>query len=570
MKVSITWLKELVKITKPMDKLIHEINMKTIGTKEVTDKFIELDMKGYNRSDLLSLRGVAYEVASLLESRVKFKETDSKSFVWEGRNLPSTPVKIEDGELAQIQCVAKIEGLKVKNSSSQWQTKIKDSGMRTVNNIADVTNLVMLEYGQPLHAFDASTVKNDTINVRRAKEGEELTTLDGKSRKLTSSDIVLADDEKALDVAGVMGGEDTEIKDSTTTILLSASLFNPVFVRQTGTKLKLQSEASKRFYHGLTKKRLLQALDAAIRMYEGLGGKLTAVTLVGNFEDEEKEVRLRVEKANSLIGLDFTPDEIRKLLEKLNFKVKEEKPRVLTATSPYWRLDIEIEEDLIEEVARIYGYDKIPSKALPGEMPERSDGKAFEIIDTLKKQLMHQGLTEVQTYSFYSTNVLKSLDFDEDKLKFLIKIANPISKETEYLKMNLWPNLVESAVFNNKTFADVAIFEIGKVYSPGKEKPIEKLSLGIALINGSDNPALEMLKIVYRTFQNLDILVNFGDSKLLGEAKNLFHPLRFKSIIFKGSQIGGVAELHPRVADGFGTKQKIAVCEIDLERLVNQ
>ena len=182
---------------------------------------------------------------------------------------------------------------------------------------------------------------------------------------------------------------------------------------------------------------------------------------------------------------------------------------------------------------------------------------------------MHQGLTEVQTYSFYSTNVLKSLDFDEDKRKFLIKVDNPISKETEYLKMNLWPNLVESAVFNNKTFSDVAIFEIGKNFSPGEEKSVEKLALGIALINGSDNPALELLKIIYQAFQNLEIPLDFADLKLIGEAKNLFHPLRFKSLIYNAVQIGGVAELHPQAADRFGVKQRIAVCEIDLEKLVN-
>ncbi|MBI2593279.1 hypothetical protein HYW44_01385, partial [Candidatus Daviesbacteria bacterium] len=367
MKVSISWLKELVEIKKPLKDLMGEINMKTIGTKEVTDKFIELDMKGYNRADLLSMRGVAYEVSSLFGSEVKFEE--ESNFVWETRNLPQTPVEIKEPQLAQIQCVAKIEGLKVQKSSADWIKKITDSGMRPVNNIADVTNLIMLEYGQPLHAFDASTVEDDAINVRRAKEGEEITTLDGKTRKLASSDIVLADTKKALDIAGVMGGKDTEIKDTTSTILLSASLFNPEYVKKTSHKLKLQSEASKRFYHGLTKKRLFQSLNRAILMFEKLGGKLTALTLAGNFEEEDSEIKLRVEKNNSLIGLDFTPEQIKNLLEKLNFKVTEIKPRVFNVKRPYFRLDVSIEEDLIEEVARLYGYDKIPSKSLPGDTP---------------------------------------------------------------------------------------------------------------------------------------------------------------------------------------------------------
>lgn len=568
MKVSISWLKELVKINKPMDTLIHEINMKTIGTKEVTDRLIELDMKGYNRADLLSLRGVAYEVASLLDSEVKFKE--DSDYIWQGRDLPSTPVKIEEEELAQIQCVAKIEGLKVEKSSAEWVKKITDSGMRQVNNIADVTNLVMLEYGQPLHAFDAATVENDTINVRRATAGEEIKTLDGKVRVLNTSDIVLADTEKALDVAGVMGGKDTEIKDSTHTILLSGSMFNPLYVRRTATRLKLTSEASKRFYHGLTKQRLLQAFSQAIRMYEELGGKLTAITLKGNFDLEEKEITLRVNKSNSLIGLDFTEEEIKKLLTKLNFKISNEKPRVLSVKRPYWRLDVEIEEDLIEEVARIYGYDRIPSKILPGEMPEKIHQKIFDLIDSLKKQLVHQGISEIQTYSFYSTNVLNALGWDENNKKFLIKLENPMSKETEYMRLNIWPNLTESAVSNNKYFEDVAIFEIGKTYFINEQKqPAEKYVLAISLINNTNNPILELLKILMNTFINLGIGITFGEARLPADAKRLFHPNKFKSLILGGKQIGGGAELHPQIADNFKSKTRIAICEIDLEKLVS-
>ncbi len=548
-----------------MDQLIHEINMKTIGTKEVTDKSIELDMKGYNRADLLSLRGIAYEVASLLESEVKFNE--ERDFIWEKRSLPSTPVKIEEGKLAQIQCVARIEGLKVKKSSPEWIRKITDSGMRPVNNIADVTNLIMLEYGQPLHAFDASGVKDDTINVRRAKEGEEITTLDGKKRILSTSDIVLSDTEKALDVAGVMGGQETEITDSTHTILLSASMFNPLFVRQTATKLKLRSEASKRFYHGLTKKRLLQSLDAAIRMFEEIGGKLTAITLNGKFEDEETEIKLRVDKTSSLVGMDFTEEEIKKLLNRLNFEVKTEKPRVFAVKRPYWRLDINIEEDLIEEVARIYGYDKIPSKVLPGETPKPIDQKAFELVDSLKKQLMHQGLSEIQTYSFYSTNVLNALGWNETNQKLLLKLENPMSKETEHLRLNIWPNLVESAVFNNKSFNDVAIYEIGKTYTIKDGAPSEKNVLALALINGTDNPMLELLKLLNQTFESLNINVEYGNSTLIADIKRLFHPNKLKSILYNGKPIGGAAELHPQVADNFGAKQRIAICEIDLEKV---
>lgn len=565
MKVSIAWLKELVKINRPLKDLIQEINMKTIGTKEVTSKFIELDMKGYNRADLLSLRGVAYEIASLLGSEVKFKE--ETDFVWSGKKLPQVSIEIKDENACPFYALAKIEGLKVAPSNADSKLKLEDSGYRSINNVADVTNLVMLEYGQPLHSFDANTVDGEKIVVRKAKPNEILETLDSKKRILEIDDLLITDPKRALGIAGVMGGKNSEVNGKTHTILLEAAIFEPKSLRKTSTRLGLQSEASKRFYHGLTKKRLLQSLDAAIKQYEKLGGKLTAISLFDKFEDSGSEIKLRVEKANSLIGLDFTSGEMKKLLERLNFKVREEKPRVFEVIRPYYRLDVSIEEDLIEEVARMYGYDRIPSKVLPGEAPEVPGQKEFEFIDLLKKTLMHQGLSEVQTYSFYSENVLNSLGLDEDKRKFLVKIANPISKETTYMRLNIWPNLVESAVFNNKTFSDVAIFEIGKTFHTGEDKPQEKNVLGISLINGTDNPTLELLKIVYQVFESLNIMVEFTITKLPPDAKKLFHPQRFVAIIYQGKQIGGVTELHPQIADNFGPKNRIAVCEIDLEKI---
>ena len=569
MKVSISWLKELVKINKSMDKLIHELNMKTIGTKEVTDNFIELDMKGYNRADLLSLRGVAYEVASLLESEVKFKEPVESDYAWLKSKLPEVKIDIKDKKACPFYALAKIEGLKVETSDLKTKQKLEDSGFRSVNNIADVTNLVMLEYGQPLHSFDAKKVEGETIIVRKAKDGEEIKTLDSKVRKLTKDDLLITDPEKPVGIAGVMGGENSEITDKSTTILLEAAIFEPTSLRKTATRLGMQSEASKRFYHGLTKRRLLQALNAAIRDYQKLGGKLTAISIFDNLEEPKKEIKLHVDKTNSLIGLDFDEPDLENLLKRLNFIVEEEKPRVYKVTRPYWRLDVNIEEDLIEEVARIFGYDQIPSKALPGKAPEKIDQKIFELIDGLKKALIHQGITEIQTYPFYSTNTLNALGWDEDNKKFLIKLENPMSKETEYMRLNIWPNLAESAVFNNKSFRDVAIFEIGKTYTIGPDKnPLEKYVLAAALINESGNPLPELTKIIFDALTSLKINVGFGPAKLPSQAKALFHPNKSLSLSYEGKQIGGIAELHPGLADNFEAKSRIAICEIDLEKLL--
>lgn len=553
MKVSKAWLSELVDLKISIDELLHLLPLRTIGLKETTPEFFELDMKGYNRADLLSMRGVAYEVSAITDSEAKFNEPCEEDYFWSGKNLPQTPVTIEEEKLCSLQCVAKIEGLTFAKSSTEWINKLSDSGMRSVNNIADVTNLVMLEYGQPLHSFDAKTVRDDTINVRLANANEEITTLDHKLRKLTTEDIVLADTEKALDVAGVMGGKDTEITIETTTILLSASLFNPQMVGKTSHKLGLRSEASTRFQHGLTKKRLLQAFDAAIRMYESLGGKVTAITLTGDLKDKERKITLSRTRLETIIGMQIKPEEVEDYLQRLNFQVHKTGEN-WELIAPYFRLDIEIEDDVIEEVARMYGYEKIPSKELAGEAPKPIDQSFFDSIYETKVTLAKLGMAEIQTYSFYSTQVLNAFNFERDKL---IKLLNPMSSETEYLRNSLWPNLLEVTARNLRNgVEDIAMFEIGKVYSPQEgDLPKEEHHLAIALCNKTNDPIRELCQIAKKL--GLQIQISREENKC-------FHPTRFAFLEKDGEKIGKIAEIHPRIVNGFGIQQRTAILEIRL------
>ncbi|MBI2019745.1 phenylalanine--tRNA ligase subunit beta [Candidatus Daviesbacteria bacterium] len=567
MKVSISWLKELVDLKVPVEELIRLFPLRTIGLKEVSDSYIELDMKGYNRADLLSLRGIAFESAAITDSKVSFTEEEPVFPETETVN-----VEITDETLCPVYCVAKIENLKVENSNETWVKKLNDSGIRSVNNIADVTNLVMVEYGQPLHAFDADTVEDETIVVRTAKAGEKLITLDNKERDLTEEDLLIADPKKAIGLAGVMGGKNTEVSDSTSTILLEAAIFDPKTLRKTATKLGLISEASKRFYHGLTKKRLLQAFSAAIKMYESLGGKVTAITLTGNLKDEVKTIKINQQKINSLIGVDISEEQIKSSLEKLGFVLSKHPggeemrlhPRggAWKTTVPYWRLDINIEEDVIEEIARMYGYEKIPAKQLSPNIPTHPQTDIFGLIERLKKALSGLGLTEVQTYSYYSTQIMSNVKL---QMSNLIKIANPISSETEYLRENNWPNLVEVAAKNvRQGFDDIAIFEIGKIYYRNeKEEADEKYSLSIALMNNTDNPIAE-LSVILNKVKDLSIHLrptSVGDSSLIAQndISTLFHPNRFIKL-----SDGFLAEVHKRVTDKFGISQRVAILEIGI------
>lgn len=322
-------------------------------------------------------------------------------------------------------------------------------------------------------------------------------------------------------------------------------------------------------------------------MYESLGGKLTGITLIGNLEDETKTIELTQKKVNSLIGITISPEQIEDSLKKLNFSLASQGDalRAWEVNPPYWRLDIDIEEDLIEEVARMYGYEKIPAKALVGEMPKKIDQSFFELIYKLKTTLVNLGLTEVQTYSFYSTKIVSSFQF---QVSSLIKIANPMSAETAILRDMLWPNLLEVTAKNIRNGAkDAAIFEIGKVYLPRLESgkagspqkgdlTEESYHLSIALCNGTDNPIQELNQIHQEALKHLTRGLTAQEGEEMpasqrppcreagGErlhlrggqvGKEYFHPTR---------QTDYMAEIHPRFVNKFGIEQRVAVLEIEL------
>lgn len=570
MKVSINWLKDLVQINKPIEEVAAILTDKTVGVKELTDQTMELDMKGYNRADLLSLRGVAYEVAAVSGSRVKFQESGENHYFWMDKSLPKTRVDVEDGKLCPLYTITKIEGLKVGPSPKEWIERLASSGVRSVNNVADITNLIMLEYGQPMHSFDAKVVVDEHIIVRSAKPGEKIVTLDDKTRVLEPNDLLITDSNKTLGIAGVMGGKNSEITDKTSTILLESAIFNPENTRKTATRLGLQSEAGKRFYHGLTKKRLFQALDAAVRMYEELGGKVTALDIVGETEDQLKKVPLRAEKVNSLIGVELRPGQIESYLTALNFKVDPNDKGSWVVTPPYYRLDVEVEEDLIEEVTRMYGYEKIPSIKIAPLENQGVEQSLFDPVNKLKHVLAGLGLTEVQTYSFYSTKVLENLSWYEgDNLKHLIRVQNPISAETEYLRMTVWPNLVEIAARNIKNgIKDLAVFEIGKMYSYDQSGEIEEgYELAVIISDPKGNSLAQIYGIYKKIAAFLGLPQSLETSDVPPVLQHLFHPNKFLPVLKDAKQVGGMAEIHPRIVNKFGVEQRMAVLGLNLSKL---
>jgi len=565
MRVSKTWLKELVDLKISDEELVKLLPLRTIGTKEVTDNFIELDMKGYNRADLLSMRGVAYEVGAISSSPVKFKEiSDPSEFIWTQNKWPEVLLEVENEKDTPVYCIAKIENLKVEQSNASWVNKLSNSGMRSVNNLADVTNLIMLEFGQPLHAFDADQV-NGKIIVRRSKPDEAITTLDNKKRDL-DHDILITDESEPIGIAGIMGGKNSEVSDNTNIVYLEAAIFDPKSLKKTSQRLNLNSEAGKRFYHGLSQIRLFDALNKALKMYEELGGKVTGLTIkMAKPHFPQKPIKLGKKKVSNLIGIELDNKEIEESLTKLGFDVKDQGDS-FDVTPPFWRMDVEIAEDLIEEVARMYGYEKIPGQALEGQLPEKVDQSLFEFIDNIKVKLVELGLTEVQTYSFYSTRVLGALGFNRDlAIKHLIKVANPMSSETEFMRKDLWPNLVEVVDKNiRQGFEDIAIFEIGKTYGLTQEGEVEEKNvLSLALMNKTDNPISELSALLKRINLEIDT-----EETSQNPALELFHPKRFRNLKYQNMTIGELAEVHMRVLDKFGISQRVAILQIDLTPLI--
>jgi len=577
MKVSIEWLRELVEMPESVERLISLIPFRIQGgIKEVGERFFELDLKGYNRADLLSMRGVALETAAITGGKILFTEPEENKYIWVEKELPQMKAQVEDDKTSPFYCLVKIDGLKVEQSSKEVQQKLADSGMRAVNNIADITNLVMLEYGQPLHAFDAGKIKDETIIVRRAKSNEVLKTLDGKERQLVEQDIVIADSEKAVGLAGVMGGENSEITDDTSSILLEAAIFDPVQLRRTATRLNLSSEAGKRFYHGLSKKRLLQALNAAILEYQKLGGRVNGIVIVGEASETEKQIPVSLERIINLIGVQLSATQVEEYLGKLKFNLMPQQQGPANSawmvTPPYYRLDIEIEEDIIEEIARMYGYENIPAQALIENAPDKVDQVEFETMTKVKQTLVGLGLTEVQTYSFYSTEVLEALGWKEDNKSLLLRVTNPMSAETEYMRQTIWANLAEVSAKNLKQgVKDVAIFEVGKVYQLTQDLGINEYnSLAISVMGDGEVAIKQLHQYVQKLCEAFAKKAVFTQG--LGELPvELYHPTRQFGLSIDAKPVGGIAEVHPRVMFKLELEGKrVAVAEIPLSAFITK
>lgn len=525
---------------------------------DLKDAIIEFELTA-NRPDCLSMIGIAREVSATIDKSInipknEFETTDEK-FDFE--------VKIEDENLCSRYMLRKIKDVKIEKSPYSIQRRLIEAGIRPINNIVDITNYVMLEYGQPMHAFD-SKMLNNKIVVKRAKNGEKFTTLDDVQRTLDDSMLMITDGEKSIAIAGVMGGQNSEIADTTTEVVFECASFEQDSIRLTSKKLGLRTDSSSRFEKGIDLQRPKLALDRACYLIEKYGyGKI-----VGDTKDnistniEQRQISIDAKKIISKLGNDIEIDEIKTILEKLFFEVKVD-GTILNIKIPFYRNDITMSDDILEEVARIYGFNNIISKNINSVVTfgEKTPIKKFE--DNAKYALMSNGLTEVITYSFIGEKDLDMINFPKDKI---LKILNPLGEDKSIMRTTLVPSMMNVVKTNYTRKNDFfAGFEIGHIFikEEDNKEPIQKRQL-VGAIYGDNMDFFALKSMLEGAFDNIGIHQRKYEAD---HTNTLFHTQRCAKIYAGNNEVGYIGELHPIILENYEIKRRVYIFVIDFDKL---
>lgn len=530
-----------------------------------------------NRPDCLNMVGIAREVAAITGAEVRQPEVGYAELDTDTSEMIT--IEIHDPDLCARYCGGIIRDIKIGPSPDWMQRRLLAAGMRPINNIVDITNFVMLEYGQPLHAFDYETIGGQKIIVRRGKESEWMYTLDGEERTLSGDMLVIADTEHPVALAGVMGGADSEVTEQTTTILLESANFNNVSIRRTSRGLGLISEASTRFDKGLSRELPMVGVRRAIQlMVELAGGKATKGIVDAYPVDlgSREPILLTEQKAEQVLGVNFGITRIKQTLESLGFECEETLESSLSVVVPYWRTDVMIVEDLIEEVARIIGYDDIPMTMLSGEIPQHEPTPLTSTKNNIRDILVGSGMQEIINYSMTSQDVLDKSKCP-DKFGIPLRMANPLSREQEFLRVSLRGGLLNSYAANER-FQDkgIMLFEVGKVYLPRKDDLPDEREMLCGVIGGPQlSQSLFGDKGAYDFFYAKGILLTMFDRlgvEVTFESANDELLLSGKTATVKtdGKEVGIVGELHPEIAAEFEiSAESVCMFEIEIDKIVD-
>jgi phenylalanyl-tRNA synthetase beta chain len=531
------------------------------------DSVIEFEITP-NRPDCLSIEGMAREAQATFE-RTR-KALVNKTEFEKGEVDKYFRVEVKDFELCPRFAGFVMRNVVIKPSPQWMQIRLMHAGVRPINNIVDVTNYTMLEIGQPIHPYDMDMVDNQEIIVRRAEQDEKVITLDSVERTMTSEDLLITTREKPIGIAGVMGGENTEITENTKNVFIEVASFNKTAVRLTSKTIGLRTEASARFEKGIDPERTIKAISRMLDLYRELevGEIVEGVIDIHPEKQPALQVSVTIKELKRILGINLSTDVVAEYLERLEFKLVSKDAEGVTVEVPTFRLDIEKEFDLIEEVARMYGYDKIPvtipETTLYGELNERQ-----KLEKQIRDLLVSNNLYEISTYSFVSPTAVDKINrSDDESLNQFVRLINPLGEEYSVMRTTLLPNMLEVMVRNyNNGNDNMFTFELGNTFFPKSlpitELPIEKKSLCIG-VHGKRADFFVMKGLVELLLNDLGIkgitLEKTSDVKT-------YHPGRSAQIVVDGEVIGILGEVHPKVLGNYSMDQRIIAAELDFEKL---
>ena len=535
------------------------------------DTVLDLELTP-NRLDCLSVLGVAHEVAALTGKKVKEPEVSYKE-----AGAPITEqvnISVADPDLCRRYTASLLQGVKI-GPSPQWlQDRLARAGLRPINNVVDVTNFVMMEYNQPLHAFDYDLIKDATVIVRRARPGETLTTLDGVERKLSAENLVIADANDAIGLGGVIGGANSEISVGTANVLLESATFSGVNNRQTAQSMELRTEATLRFEKGLRPELAPIALRRATGLIQEVAGGTVAPGIVDVLSDEGADapvVPLTSKNIERILGMDVDIKQVHEILDALGFTWESFSDGEMRVTVPYWRNDVNIEEDLVEEVVRTIGYDSVPTTMLSSPIPFQQSVPIIDLRDRVKDLLAAAGIQEVINYPLVTLQQLEQVE-QIIRTGQPLRVANPLSSDREYLRTTLRASLLANLASNQGHSAGpFRLFEAGRTFWPRKgDLPEERETVAGVLAGLRHEPSWledESLLDFYDAKGVVDwVLDRVGVAATYEPVDDpAFHPGRCAVIKAGDVVLGMVGEVHPSVRERIGLEQpQVAVFELYL------
>ena len=534
---------------------------------ELKEDIIDFEITS-NRPDCFSIEGLGRETAVSLGKEFKNPRKNLDELkIEDKKEIEGLTVSIEAPDLCYRYIARVVKNVKIGPSPDWMKRRLKACGVRSINNIVDITNYVMLELGHPMHAFDINSIDGKHITVRRAKNGEKITTLDEEERELNEDNLVIADEKKAVAIAGVMGGMNSEIKDDTKTVVFESASFYGGSVRKTAKKVGLRTESSSRFEKGLSSENALRAINRAVELVEQIGAGEAVDGKIDVYPTKQKinKIKLDYDRINSLLGTNISKEDMINILEKLEIKVEND-----TAIAPYFRMDLEFLADIAEEVVRFYGYDKLETTLIKADTTLGVLNKEQKIEKSIKEVLVNSGLSEIYTYGFVSEKDLEKSNIDKEIIEKSITIMNPLSDEYKLMRPSTFPSMMQILSLNaNKKNQNVKLFDISRNYRninnevQNGEVPLQENILTIGMYG--ENVDFHSLKGL---IENVLEASNINRYEIEKETKNeSYHPGRCANIKVGIDTIATIGEVHPEVLANYDIEKRVYIAEVNVSKL---